>query len=205
MATFTVSQTFEIFGDPCCEDLDSLDAAETAADGLALAIANWLIDEDEWGSSPDTGMSNEIEFWNANLTEKPDNIDAFVGSIRSSAVVIAVSEQDAGKVTVYASVYPDDIDGVDADEFAQFASDIWQDETESYFSDMDIEADVVVEIDVVRNTVDGDKRLGMHIENDDLYDSDLDLITVPYDEFLSSPNELLEKFNCPKIAPQSPE
>ena len=111
MKTFSVSQTFEIFGFDCLEEFSSIELAEKHADELAAGIADsfWTkkggravstaIEETSGG----TGMSKEVDFSN-NLPwvnedkdegaewEEYDTItmpwDELVSMIRESAIEI---------------------------------------------------------------------------------------------------------------------
>ena len=91
--TFIVRQTFEIFGDPCETEHDSMESAEKAQEELAREIAEWqaesntgLTDEEIADSYSTTGNSNEVEWAreNAGITD----VDVLYDSIINECVEI---------------------------------------------------------------------------------------------------------------------
>jgi len=88
-------QSFVIFGDPCERTVTgSEDDAEAAALDLAMALAGWLFDVDEWDDAPETGMSNEIDFWWENLSEKPESIESLAGALKNACIIIEPISQE---------------------------------------------------------------------------------------------------------------
>ncbi len=71
MKKFKMEQTFAIFGDPCTEYYETMEAAEKAGRELAEGIADnmfgsvegdYVIARADEIADPGTGMSNEVDF-----------------------------------------------------------------------------------------------------------------------------------------------
>jgi hypothetical protein len=96
---FTVSNTFEIFGDPAPETFASRAEAETAANEMARGIATscgfWQIDGDyaiiEVSDYPRGGNSNEIDFLK-NLEEDSGAMEGEPGRITVSDLIARIRE-----------------------------------------------------------------------------------------------------------------
>ena len=85
MNKFKMEQTFAIFGDPCTEYHETMEAAEQAGRELAESIADnmfgivsgdYVVSRADEIASPETGLSNEVDFCKNLEWELVDGEDA---------------------------------------------------------------------------------------------------------------------------------